>query len=227
MRRYGALSHGHDDHLGHLRPGLARDHRRPAVLRVLVQGQDHRGGVRRRGLAARGCSAAPRCIGAGITAFYMTRLFFMTFHGEKRWAEDVAPARVAAGHDHPDDRARGRLGLPRPDPRPDRHRHDWLAPVVGEPPEDHPVLPVPADHGAHPRARRRRRRCSPGAATAPTSCPRSRPRARRSPAPPGATSTRTPSTRACSCGPAVHLTRVAGLRRHARASTAPSAGWPR
>ena len=24
-------------------------------------------------------------LGAGITAFYMSRLFFMTFHGEKRW----------------------------------------------------------------------------------------------------------------------------------------------
>ncbi len=24
-------------------------------------------------------------LGAGITAFYMSRLFFMTFHGHKRW----------------------------------------------------------------------------------------------------------------------------------------------
>ena len=31
-------------------------------------------------------------IGAGITAFYMSRLFFMTFHGkEKRWTDDVHP----------------------------------------------------------------------------------------------------------------------------------------
>src|SRR5689334_17984738 len=30
-------------------------------------------------------------IGAGITAFYMSRLFFMTFHGTKRWTEDVHP----------------------------------------------------------------------------------------------------------------------------------------
>ena len=49
-------------------------------------------------------------LGAGITAFYMTRLFFMTFYGEKRWADGRAPARVAAGDDHPDDRARRRLG---------------------------------------------------------------------------------------------------------------------
>ena len=30
-------------------------------------------------------------IGAGITAFYMTRLMMMTFFGEKRWEEDVHP----------------------------------------------------------------------------------------------------------------------------------------
>jgi NADH-quinone oxidoreductase subunit L len=28
-------------------------------------------------------------IGAGLTAFYMTRLFVLTFHGPKRWTEDV------------------------------------------------------------------------------------------------------------------------------------------
>ncbi|WP_269303787.1 NADH-quinone oxidoreductase subunit L [Aeromicrobium sp. HA] len=30
-------------------------------------------------------------VGAGITAFYMTRLMLMTFFGEKRWREDVHP----------------------------------------------------------------------------------------------------------------------------------------
>jgi NADH-quinone oxidoreductase subunit L len=30
-------------------------------------------------------------IGAGITAFYMTRLMLMTFYGEKRWREGVHP----------------------------------------------------------------------------------------------------------------------------------------
>ena len=30
-------------------------------------------------------------IGAGITAFYMSRLFFMTFHGGKRWEKGVHP----------------------------------------------------------------------------------------------------------------------------------------
>ncbi|MEO8108108.1 MAG: NADH-quinone oxidoreductase subunit L, partial [Actinomycetes bacterium] len=30
-------------------------------------------------------------LGAGITAFYMSRVMFMTFFGEKRWAKDVHP----------------------------------------------------------------------------------------------------------------------------------------
>ena len=30
-------------------------------------------------------------IGAGVTAFYMSRLFFMTFHGQKRWPKDAHP----------------------------------------------------------------------------------------------------------------------------------------
>ncbi|USQ82108.1 NADH-quinone oxidoreductase subunit L [Ornithinimicrobium faecis] len=30
-------------------------------------------------------------IGAGITAFYMSRLFFMTFHGKTRWEDDIDP----------------------------------------------------------------------------------------------------------------------------------------
>jgi NADH-quinone oxidoreductase subunit L len=30
-------------------------------------------------------------LGAGITAFYMTRVMLMTFFGEKRWAEDAHP----------------------------------------------------------------------------------------------------------------------------------------
>jgi len=30
-------------------------------------------------------------IGAGVTAFYMSRLFFMTFHGSRRWPKDAHP----------------------------------------------------------------------------------------------------------------------------------------
>jgi NADH-quinone oxidoreductase subunit L len=35
-------------------------------------------------------------LGAGITAFYMTRVMLMTFFGEKRWAEDVHPHEAPA-----------------------------------------------------------------------------------------------------------------------------------
>ena len=28
-------------------------------------------------------------LGAGLTAFYMTRLFILTFHGPQRWTEDI------------------------------------------------------------------------------------------------------------------------------------------
>ncbi len=35
-------------------------------------------------------------VGAGITAFYMTRVMLMTFFGEKRWADDVHPHEAPA-----------------------------------------------------------------------------------------------------------------------------------
>ena len=38
-------------------------------------------------------------LGAGVTAFYMTRLMLMTFLGQKRWLAGCAPARVAGGDD--------------------------------------------------------------------------------------------------------------------------------
>ena len=49
-------------------------------------------------------------IGAGLTAFYMTRMMFMTWWGKRRWAARRASARVAPGDDLADDRARDRLG---------------------------------------------------------------------------------------------------------------------
>ncbi len=30
-------------------------------------------------------------VGAAVTAYYMSRVMFMTFFGEKRWADDVHP----------------------------------------------------------------------------------------------------------------------------------------
>ena len=82
-------------------------------------------------------------IGAGITAFYMSRLFFMTFHGERRWAEDAHP------HESPRTMTvpmivlafgSAFLGLVL---GPTGIITTWLAPVVGEHGEEHPVLAVP------------------------------------------------------------------------------------
>jgi NADH-quinone oxidoreductase subunit L len=84
-------------------------------------------------------------LGAGITAFYMTRLFFMTFHGKARYDKEVyhpheSPALMtvpmivlAIGS--------GLLGLAL---GPTGAMTSWLAPVVGEhAAEEHPVLSVP------------------------------------------------------------------------------------
>ncbi len=40
-------------------------------------------------------------IGAGITAFYMSRLFFMTFHGERRWNDGSGAAEGTGPQDGP------------------------------------------------------------------------------------------------------------------------------
>ncbi|NNM47550.1 NADH-quinone oxidoreductase subunit L [Knoellia sp. DB2414S] len=83
-------------------------------------------------------------IGAGITAFYMSRLFFMTFHGKKRWTDDVHPHEspllmtvpmmvLAVGS--------ALLGLVLSI---GGTFSSWLEPVVGGHAEgEHPVLPVP------------------------------------------------------------------------------------
>jgi NADH-quinone oxidoreductase subunit L len=80
-------------------------------------------------------------VGAGVTAFYMTRLMLMTYFGEKRWADDVHP------HESPKVMtiplmvlgalsALGGLLLL------GGWITGWLAPVVGE--EVHETLPVSA-----------------------------------------------------------------------------------
>ncbi|HET7799268.1 MAG TPA: NADH-quinone oxidoreductase subunit L, partial [Humibacillus xanthopallidus] len=83
-------------------------------------------------------------IGAGITAFYMSRLFFMTFQGKKRWTDDVHPHEsgklmtvpmiiLAIGSAF--------LGLIL---GPTGWFTSWLEPVTGAEPEGaHPVIPVP------------------------------------------------------------------------------------
>ncbi|MGF1653567.1 MAG: NADH-quinone oxidoreductase subunit L, partial [Actinomycetales bacterium] len=86
-------------------------------------------------------------VGAGITAFYMSRLFFMTFHGRKRWSEEGEHA----VHPHESPRlmtvpmivlAVGSAGLGWYLYAGKRFE-TWLEPVVGtHQPEPH-VLPVP------------------------------------------------------------------------------------
>jgi NADH-quinone oxidoreductase subunit L len=78
-------------------------------------------------------------LGAGLTAFYMTRLFILTFHGPKRWTADIkephespyimtvplmllALGSIVAGF---------LLSTSVP---------EWLTPVVGDAPEHEPVL---------------------------------------------------------------------------------------
>ena len=82
-------------------------------------------------------------LGAGITAFYMTRLFMMTFHGKRRWTEDVHP------HESPKTMTvplmvlavgSALLGVILGPTGAITH---WLEPVVGEHGEENPVVPVP------------------------------------------------------------------------------------
>jgi NADH-quinone oxidoreductase subunit L len=82
-------------------------------------------------------------IGAGVTAFYMTRLFVMTFHGKRRWTDDVhphesplvmtVPLMVLAVGSAALGAILGPTGL----------ITDWLEPVVGAHGEEHPVIAVP------------------------------------------------------------------------------------
>ncbi len=86
-------------------------------------------------------------LAAGITAFYMSRLFFMTFEGERRWSTQRDGT---AQHPHESPRlmtwpmivlAVGSVGLGFFLNMGDRFV-DWLTPVLGEPEHHEPVLPV-------------------------------------------------------------------------------------
>lgn len=84
-----------------------------------------------------GCAAL---LGAGITAFYMTRMMLMTFFGKRRWAPDAHPHEAPATMTGPmvlialGSAASGALLVA------GDSLMTWLAPVVGE---HHPELPVP------------------------------------------------------------------------------------
>ncbi len=83
-------------------------------------------------------------IGAGVTAFYMSRLFFMTFHGRRRWPKQAHP------HESPKvmtipmiilAMGSASLGLIL---GPTGAIQSWLEPVVGGHAEgEHPVIAVP------------------------------------------------------------------------------------
>ncbi|MGH8893331.1 MAG: NADH-quinone oxidoreductase subunit L [Actinomycetes bacterium] len=82
-------------------------------------------------------------VGAGVTAFYMTRLFAMTFHGRRRWTDDVHPHESPAVMTVPLvvlGVGSALLGLVL---GPTDLITRWLEPVVGEHGEEHPVISVP------------------------------------------------------------------------------------
>jgi NADH-quinone oxidoreductase subunit L len=81
-------------------------------------------------------------LGAGITAFYMTRLMLMTFFGEKRWTDDVHPHESPTVMTAPmvvlgiGSVVSGFLLV---------HvfsLEHWLEPVLGEPSSDHLIAPI-------------------------------------------------------------------------------------
>ena len=94
MRHYGALRKMHADHVPDLRDGLPRDHRLPGLLRLLVQGQDHRGRAGRE-LGRRALRAARRrhhrLLHDPADADDVLR--------QEALGEGRAPARVARGDD--------------------------------------------------------------------------------------------------------------------------------
>ncbi|WP_062303134.1 NADH-quinone oxidoreductase subunit L [Demequina subtropica] len=82
-------------------------------------------------------------IGAGLTAFYMSRLFFMTFHGKARWTDDQHPHESPALMTVPMIiLAVGSAFLGLFLAMGDRFS-TWLEPVTGHAEHHEPVLPVP------------------------------------------------------------------------------------
>ena len=133
MRRFGGLWRVHADHLRDVRPGLPGAHRLPVPVRVLHQGRDHRGRVRQEGWQGWVFGGAA-LLGAGLTAFYMTRLMLMTFFGERRWSSPTAgsyhPHESPPVDDRADDRAGARLRRRRCRCCSASALSDWLAPVA-------------------------------------------------------------------------------------------------
>jgi NADH-quinone oxidoreductase subunit L len=145
-------------------------------------------------------------VGAGVTAFYMSRLFFMTFHGRRALAEDAHP------HESPPLMTVPMIVLASGPPASARARRQrrrfvhWLEPVDRPAREAEPVL-APPSPDPHARCRPRRRRLAWRMYWR-RRCPRSAPRGSLAdPAPPAATCSRTTSTRPCFMRPGQYLTR--------------------
>ena len=87
-------------------------------------------------------------IGAGVTAFYMSRLFFMTFQGKARWTDDQHPHESPATMTVPMMvLALGSAGLGLI-LGPTNIFSDWLEPVTGHVEHHEPVLAIPVIMGA-------------------------------------------------------------------------------
>ena len=168
-------------------------------------------------------------VGAGVTAFYMTRLMLMTFFGKKRWAEDVHPHESPKVMTVPADRARRavRARWPAAARRLDRRlagagRRRGGRTTSCRSPRCVLTLIVAGRRRGRRRDRLAHRRPRRGAAH------RARPRSRSSPAPPAPTSTATRSTRRLFMRPGDQL--VAGLvgfddTASTASSTAPAAAF--
>lgn len=92
-------------------------------------------------------------VGAGITAFYMSRMFFMTFHGKARWTDNSSQASEERPLRHPHESpwlmtvpmiilAIGSLGLGFVLQLGGGFTH-WLEPVTGHVEHHEPVLSIP------------------------------------------------------------------------------------
>ena len=140
-------------------------------------------------------------LGAGITAFYMSRLYFMTFLGKRRWVDDAHPHESPALMTVPlvvlalGSLFLGGLLLVH------GGFQTWLEPSTSAGrrgsrccrPRSCPSSQCSSSPPASP---------WPGGCTSRPRCRWSRRAARSRRSPPAATSSRTTSTRPCSCGPA-------------------------
>jgi proton-translocating NADH-quinone oxidoreductase chain M len=105
IRKMGGLR-VHADHLLDGAAGLAGADRLPGLLRLLLQGRDHRGGAPTPSCPGAGYAYACVLIGVFVTALYSFRMFFLVFHGQERFDGFLT---LAAGRDAPD--IAWRLGL--------------------------------------------------------------------------------------------------------------------